>query len=296
MRNFVIIALFIPLFCFGQIQDGKFLEPVIVYGSHIKKSPTESGKNITIINSKDILNYNIQSIDELLKLIPSIELQSRGGFGNQSDIVLRGTTFNQTLVLLDGMRVNDPLTGHFSMYIPITISDIHQIEIIRGGASSTYGPDAVGGVINIVTKSFNDTQNPNELTIEKNIGSNNLSSNHIFLSKTLNQKLYSTVSLYNNQSDGQELYEDIFSFFNHNTLSISHHYNINHKFSISLRSAYAKRYFNSQYYYTRSSYDQSNETIEKVWTQTKMKYIIDTRLELHCILAPRVSCYFVGGR
>ena len=68
--------------------------------------------------------------------------------------MLRGSTFNQTLVLLDGMRVNDPLTGHFSMYIPITISDIHQIEIIRGGASSIYGPDAVGGVINIVTKNF----------------------------------------------------------------------------------------------------------------------------------------------
>ena len=91
-------------------------------------------------------NYQFNSIDELLKNIPSIELQSKGDFGVQSDITMRGTTFSQTLVLLDGMRVNDPLTGHFSMYIPINPSEIHQIEIIRGGNSSIYGPDAVGGL------------------------------------------------------------------------------------------------------------------------------------------------------
>ena len=120
MRNAIIIILSIPLLCLGQIQNNKLLKPVILYGSHLENNPSESGKNITIINSDEILNYNVQSIDELLKLIPSIELQSRGGFGTQSDIVLRGTTFNQTLVLLDGMRINDPLTGHFSMYIPIS--------------------------------------------------------------------------------------------------------------------------------------------------------------------------------
>ena len=103
---------------------------------------------------KQIQEYSFNSIDELLKLVPSIEIQSRGGFGNQSDLPLEGTTFNQTLVVLDGVRVNDPLTGHFSMYIPINPYEIYQVEIIRGAGSSIYGPDAVGGVINIVTKSF----------------------------------------------------------------------------------------------------------------------------------------------
>ena len=134
------------------LENGNFLDPVTIYGNLLNTDNTKTGKNITIIKSSELDNYNFNSIDDLLKIIPSIELQSRGGFGSQSDIVLRGSTFNQTLVLLDGMRVNDPLTGHFSMYIPINISDIYQIEIIRGGASSIYGPDAVGGVINIVTK------------------------------------------------------------------------------------------------------------------------------------------------
>ena len=105
----------------------------------------KTGKNITVIKAQELENYNFNSIDDLLKIIPSIELQSRGGFGSQSDIVLRGSTFNQTLVLLDGMRVNDPLTGHFSMYIPITISDIHQIEIIRGGHHQFMAPMQLEG-------------------------------------------------------------------------------------------------------------------------------------------------------
>ena len=91
----------------------EFLDPVTIYGNLLNTDNTKTGKNITIIKSSELDNYNFNSIDDLLKIIPSIELQSRGGFGSQSDIVLRGSTFNQTLVLLDGMRVNDPLTGHF---------------------------------------------------------------------------------------------------------------------------------------------------------------------------------------
>jgi vitamin B12 transporter len=142
----LLLILIAPFLILGQEinQTNINLETVNIYGSMIDLNSLESGKNITIISADEIHNYSFNSIDELLKLIPSIELQSRGGFGNQSDIVLRGSTFNQTLVLLDGARVNDPLTGHFSMYIPINPFEIHQIEIIRGGGSSIYGPDAVG--------------------------------------------------------------------------------------------------------------------------------------------------------
>ena len=165
-----LFILFISLPLFGQ-QDDQLnkninLETVNLYSSFIDLNGEESGKNVTVINASDIDNYSFNSIDELLKLIPSIEIQSRGGFGTQSDLVLRGTTFNQSLVLLDGMRINDPLTGHFSMYIPINSHEIYQIEIIRGGGSSVYGPDAVGGIINIITKTFKENYNNDEVKIE----------------------------------------------------------------------------------------------------------------------------------
>ena len=121
--SIILLAFLIPLFNFSQdnnsLESGNnLLKPVIVYGNMLNTADSKSGKNITIINAKELENFAFNSIDDLLKIIPSLEIQSRGGFGNQSDIVLRGSTFNQTLVLLDGMRVNDPLTGHFSMYIP----------------------------------------------------------------------------------------------------------------------------------------------------------------------------------
>src|ERR1700694_4441408 len=74
--------------------------------------------------------------------------------GAQSDIVLRGGTFQQVLVILDGVRLNDPNTGHFTSYIPIAPAEIDRIEILKGASSAVYGSEAVGGVIQIVTKTF----------------------------------------------------------------------------------------------------------------------------------------------
>ena len=278
----LLLILIAPFLILGQEinQTNINLETVNIYGSMIDLNSLESGKNITIISADEIHNYSFNSIDELLKLIPSIELQSRGGFGNQSDIVLRGSTFNQTLVLLDGARVNDPLTGHFSMYIPINPFEIHQIEIIRGGGSSIYGPDAVGGVINIVTKLFKEDANKDELILESKIGSNKLESDNLFIAKKLHKKFYTTLGVNLIKSDGQELYDDIFSFFDNQTFSLSHKYSFNEKLNIILRSVYAKRSFNSQYYYTRSTYDLSNETIKKNWTQTQINYQIDDNRQL----------------
>ena len=278
----LLLLLIIPFLILGQEinQTNINLETVNIYGSMIDLNNLESGKNITIIDANEIDNYSFNSIDELLKLIPSIEIQSRGGFGNQSDIVLRGSTFNQTLVLLDGARVNDPLTGHFSMYIPINPFEIHQIEIIRGGGSSIYGPDAVGGIINIVTKLFKEGDNTDEVILESKIGSHKLESDNLFIAKKLHDKFYTTLGINLIKSDGQELYNDIFSCFDNQTFSLSHKYTVNDKLNIIMRSVYAKRSFNSQYYYTRSNYDLSNETIKKSWTQAQVNYKIDESRQL----------------
>ena len=96
----------------------------------------------------------VHSIDDLLRYVPGIEIQARGPMGAQSDIVLRGGTFQQVLVIVDGIRINDPLTGHFNSYIPIAPSEIDRIEILKGASSAIYGSDAVGGVIHIITKTF----------------------------------------------------------------------------------------------------------------------------------------------
>lgn len=91
------------------------------------------------------------SIADWLKLDPSVDLRQRAPGGIQTDVSLRGGTFGQTLILLDGLRLNDVQTGHHNMDLPVPLEAVSRIEILRGSGSTLYGSDAVGGVIQLVT-------------------------------------------------------------------------------------------------------------------------------------------------
>ena len=159
-----------PLFCtlftanaFAQstpADSTRALDEVTVYATRLDQVAGQTGRYVTVVPGRALSQYPVASLDDLLRLLPAIEMQSRGNFGTQADITLRGSTFNQVLILLDGMRLNDPLTGHFAGYLPITPAEIEQIEVVRGPGAALYGPDAVGGFINIVTKTFAATHRP----------------------------------------------------------------------------------------------------------------------------------------
>ncbi len=137
-----------------EIEKENELNPVTITASMIRQRASETGRNITVIKGEQFRHLPVHSLDELLRYLPGVEMQARGPMGSQSDIVLRGGTFQQVLVILDGMRLNDPNTGHFNSYIPIAPAEIERIEVLKGASSAIHGPDAVGGVINIITKSF----------------------------------------------------------------------------------------------------------------------------------------------
>jgi iron complex outermembrane receptor protein len=98
------------------------------------------------------------SIVDLLQLEPSVDLRRRAPAGVQTDVSIRGGTFGQTLVLLDGLRLNDAQTGHHNMDLPVPLEAISQVEILRGSGSTLYGSDAVGGVINLVTRPLESSE------------------------------------------------------------------------------------------------------------------------------------------
>lgn len=131
---------------------------------HAKSTTTkkESGRNIFSLKGEDFSSFAVHSLDELLRYLPGIEIQQRGPQGVQSDIVIRGGTFQQVLVIIDGVKLNDPLTGHFNMYLPIQTSEIDRIEILKGSASAIWGSEAVGGVVNIITKTFSGNAKKND--------------------------------------------------------------------------------------------------------------------------------------
>ena len=91
------------------------------------------------INGAAFSALPVQSVDDLLRYLPGIEVQQRGPQGAQADITIRGGTFQQVLVIIDGMKLNDPLTGHFNLYIPIHPADIERVEILKGAASAVWG-------------------------------------------------------------------------------------------------------------------------------------------------------------
>lgn len=93
----------------------------------------------------------LNSLPEYLRLDASVNVQARGGNGVQSDISLRGTTFEQTLVLVNGLRINDPETGHLNFDIPVPLEAVARMDVLHGAGSTFYGSDAIGGAVNLVT-------------------------------------------------------------------------------------------------------------------------------------------------
>lgn len=127
-------------------------DSVVVTASRVAEEVRLTGRRITVWTQAEIAALPVSSYDELLRAVGGVDVQSRGGFGVQSDLTLRGSTFNGVLVLLDGARLNDPMTGHFLADIPVPLSEIARIEVLRGPATALYGPDAIGGVVQLFTK------------------------------------------------------------------------------------------------------------------------------------------------
>ena len=109
-------------------------------------------RTVVVMTREEIQRLPAESIADVLAYAASVDVQSRGPFGVQSDFSLRGATFGQTLVLVDGVRLNDSQTGHHNGDIPVPLDEIERIEIVMGPGSSLYGADAFGGTINVITR------------------------------------------------------------------------------------------------------------------------------------------------
>lgn len=113
---------------------------------------SKTARNVSIIDAKEIKESPIKTIDGIIQYALNMDVRSRSPFGVQADVSIRGGHFDQTLVMIDGVKMNDPQTGHHSLNLPIPIEQIERIEVLQGGASRVFGPSAFSGVINIITK------------------------------------------------------------------------------------------------------------------------------------------------
>lgn len=130
----------------------KELDEVVVTASKAQLPLNMAAKLVTVITSKEIERAPVQSVEDLLTHFSGVDVLQRGPHGVQADITLRGGSFDQTAILLNGINLTNPQTGHYSFDIPINLSDIERIEIVQGPSSLVYGAGAFAGGINIITK------------------------------------------------------------------------------------------------------------------------------------------------
>jgi vitamin B12 transporter len=131
------------------------LDPVVVTGSRIPYHLSESAYSISVISREEIEILPADNISDVLKYINGVDVRQRGARGVQADVGIRGGSYEQTLIMVDGVNMSDPQTGHHNMDLPVNLNDIERIEIVKGPAARIYGPNAMGGVINIITRDVN---------------------------------------------------------------------------------------------------------------------------------------------
>ncbi|HUP05426.1 MAG TPA: TonB-dependent receptor [Bryobacteraceae bacterium] len=146
----VFLSLLAPA-CLAQSTPADQQQPTVVTGAFDPVSFDEMDRVVTVSLARE-QELLLKSIVDLLELDPSIDLQERAPDGVQTDLSIRGSNFGQTLVLLNGERLNDAQSGHHDMDIPVPLAAISRVETLQGAGSTLYGSDAVAGAINVITE------------------------------------------------------------------------------------------------------------------------------------------------
>ncbi|UCD85376.1 MAG: TonB-dependent receptor, partial [Deltaproteobacteria bacterium] len=132
-------------------QEEVELEPVVVTASRIEEPLSQVSSSITVITAEDIESQRAVTVEEVLRNVPGLDVQTQGSLGDQVVVRLRGAEIEHTLVLIDGIKVNSPFFAFYD-FGDLLAENIERIEIVRGAQSALYGSEAIGGVINIITK------------------------------------------------------------------------------------------------------------------------------------------------
>jgi len=239
-------------------------EDIVITATKLPVVFADVARSVEVIKAKDIRLMPVQSLPEVLEYAAGVDVQQRGTQGVQADVSIRGAGFEQTLILLDGVKMNDPQTGHHNMNIPVHVNDIARIEILRGPGSRLYGPNAFGGVINIITRKG---ERPG-VRVFSMLGEHNLNDAGLSAYYPWGAGNH-RISASRGSSDG---YRPNTDFLN---TTISH--NSTFEFddiTISAASGYSDKQFGANSFYTTRFPEQYEET--KVWyVQATGSYISD---------------------
>ena len=129
---------------------------VVVTASRIAVAPAQVGSSLTVIDRETLAVRQLLFVSDALRDVPGVAVSRGGGLGAVTQVRVRGTEGNHALVLIDGVEANNPVSNSEFDFANLLVADIERIEILRGPQSALYGSDAIGGVINIITREYTD--------------------------------------------------------------------------------------------------------------------------------------------
>jgi iron complex outermembrane receptor protein len=238
------------------------LPETIIQSNRIQEQTIESAKGILILDQKDIEALPARTIQEAFQYINGVHIDSRSFAHVQSDVSIRGGTFDQVLILIDGIKLNDSQTGHHNMNIPIPLEMVERIEVVKGPGARIYGPNAFAGVISIITKSDMDPS----LSLRYYGGSFNSHGGGLALSHKTG-KVSHHVSFRRDISDG----------FRHNTdygitqVSYKANYSSNRN-SYTIQGAFSERKFGANGFYADTSFTEQYEEVQSSYAAFQHQY------------------------
>lgn len=136
-----------------QEQESVLTDEIQVTASRVPTPLAKAARIVGIMTSEQVRTMPVQSVNDIIKYSAAVDVRQRGAIGAQTDVGIRGGNFEQVAILLDGINIGDPQTGHNSFDFPVDINDIDHIEVLEGPAGRIYGSSSLIGAINIVTKS-----------------------------------------------------------------------------------------------------------------------------------------------
>ena len=151
-KHFLLIILIFFNIKINAQNDTIKLKEVIISTNRISLPSFKTSRTISLITIEDIQKSTATNVSDLLQQVGGIDVRRRGLDGTQSDLYIRGGNFDQTLLLIDGIKMDDSQTGHHTMNAILSLDNIERIEILKGPAARVFGQNAFAGAINIITK------------------------------------------------------------------------------------------------------------------------------------------------
>ena len=255
-EKLIVILIFISLTISSQTTQQ--LDEVVVSDSKINIPFSKNFRSIQVVDSKIIQEIAARNVIELLQLVTGLDIRRRGVSGTQADLYIRGGGFDQTLLLIDGMKMDDIQTGHHTLNLLLPVQLIERLEIIKGPAARIFGQNAFNGAINIVTKSLKKSKNKVVEVFANDIssGSYDQFNYSVNFRASIEDKFNSLIAFHRAKSDGYRYNTDFkndFIFMKTNIKSKNG--------SIDISSGFSEKKFGANgFYASPDAIDQYEET------------------------------------